>query len=104
MSVPMGEAKRKRLAIAAGACLCGSLKPAGNCCFQDGKWYRHPATIILRENQQTGTHSKCYLRELNSCSDKITGEHYVSKAALRVLADEMIDVSGFPWLKQGESK
>ena len=38
---------------------------------------------------------------MNTCSDKITGEHYVSHAALRVLADEKIDVSGFPWLEGG---
>jgi hypothetical protein len=99
----MGEAKRKRLAVAAGPCLCGSTKSASTCCLKSGKWHREPAVVVLSKNGQNGAHPKCYLRELNSCSDKITSEHYVSQAALRVLADDMIDVSGFPWLK-GESR
>jgi hypothetical protein len=100
----MGEARLKRLAVEAAPCLCGSLKSASACCLKSGKWHREPAIVVLNKNGQNGTHPKCYLRELNSCSDKITGEHYVSQAALRVLADEMIDVSGFPWLKRGESR
>jgi hypothetical protein len=99
----MGEAKRRRLAVAAGSCLCGSAKAANVCCLKSGKWHREAAAVVLRETGQSGAHLKCYLRQLNACSNKITSEHYVSQAALRVLADEMIDISGFPWLK-GESR
>lgn len=101
----MGEAKRKRAALAAAPCRCGTGLPAGTCCF-DGRttWNKRPAGITLATTGAMGTHGKCYLRDLNSCSDKITGEHYVSHAALRVLAEQKIDVSGFPWMKNGESK
>jgi hypothetical protein len=100
----MGEAKRKRLAIAAGPCLCGSRRPAGECCLSDGKWHKAASVVKLGNTGETGSHAKCYLRELNSCSSKITGEHFISHAALRVLAEEKIDVSGFPWMKEGESR
>jgi hypothetical protein len=41
---------------------------------------------------------------LNCCSQKITAEHFISHAALRVLAEKKIDVSGFPWMQEGESR
>lgn len=50
------------------------------------------------------SHPKCYLRDLNCCSQKITAEHFISHAALRVLAEKKIDVSGFPWMQEGESR
>src|SRR5438105_1508330 len=100
----MGEAKRKRLAMAAAPCRCGSGRSSDACCLRNGKWHKDASAVSLSGGNAKGTHRKCYLRGLNSCSDKITGEHFISHAALRVLAEEKIDVSGFPWMKEGESR
>jgi hypothetical protein len=95
----MGEAKRKRLA----SCICGSGNPAGGCCYGPDGWHKAAARVYLKDTGETGSHQRCYMRHLNSCSDKISGEHLISETVLRVLAEKDLDVSGFPWLK-GEHK
>lgn len=100
----MGEAKRRRQAEADGPCRCGSERPAKECCLRGGRWFKVPAPIDLTgADHQTGSHPKCYLRDLHSCSDTISGEHIISEAVLRAVATEKVSVSGFPWLK-GEEK
>ena len=53
----------------------------------------------MRNTGHSGSHASCYLKDTNGCNDKITGEHLVSQTVLRVLAEEKVEVSGFPWLK-----
>jgi hypothetical protein len=95
----MGEAKRRRLE----ACICGDGKPAGECCLTDHGWHKKPVKLDVHNTGHSGSHASCYLKDTNACNDKITGEHLVSETVLRVLAEEKVEVSGFPWLK-GQKK
>lgn len=44
---------------------------------------------------------KCYAKHLGNCDGK-SAEHYISKSVLEVIGP--VEVTGFPWLKQGTSK
>jgi hypothetical protein len=98
----MGEAKRRRDKIANGPCRCGSERPAHQCCLSKNGWFKAPALIDLCAQGQTGSHPKCYLNGVNSCADKISGEHIISEAVLRVVAPTKLVASGFHWLKGEE--
>lgn len=95
----MGQANRKRLAV----CRCGSGMPAGECCYTRNGWFKKAAVVDLTKTGAMGSHGKCYLRDVGTCSDKISGEHLVSEGVLKVLADEHIEIGGLPYLK-GEKK
>lgn len=95
----MGEAKRKRRA----PCKCGSGKPAATCCLSANGWRKAPTIVALKNTGDTGKHDRCYLRETNACSTKISAEHPISKGVLRVLAEKEVQVEGLPWLN-GEKK
>jgi hypothetical protein len=95
----MGQSKVKK----AAPCRCGSGQPAATCCWTPNGWRKAPKPISLTGTGEHGAHEKCYLRGTNACSTKITGEHPVSEAVLKVLADRELEVSGLPWLK-GDKK
>jgi hypothetical protein len=46
-------------------------------------------------------YAKCYAKHLGGCNGK-SAEHYISRSILKVIGP--FKVSGFPWLKQGETK
>jgi hypothetical protein len=96
----MGEAKRKRQQ----PCICGSARPAEECCWSPGRWKKAASPIKLVTTGSNGAHERCYLRDINSCSDKISREHLVSATVLDAITDTKIDVTGFPWQAVGESK
>jgi hypothetical protein len=91
----MGEAKRKQRA----PCRCGSGNPAAKCCLTTHGWHRKAIILDLSTSKVSGSHSGCYLRDTGTCSSKLSAEHLVSEAVLRVLADQEVEVSGFAWLK-----
>jgi hypothetical protein len=98
----MGEAKRRRDKIATDPCRCGSERQACECCLSKNGWFKAPALIKLCSQRYTGSHPKCYLNSLNACSDRISGEHIISEAVLRVVAPTKLVASGFHWLKGEE--
>ena len=99
----MGQAKLRRIEIGRGPCLCGDGLIAAECCFDGRGWHRKPA--IIRLSGETGfSHKDCYLRELGNCSDKISREHLVSEAVLRVIYKDGLLASGLPWMKEGDHK
>jgi hypothetical protein len=51
-----------------------------------------------------GSHPKCYLRDLQTCSEKISGEHAISATVLKAINKDAITIAGFPWLKKGETR
>ena len=58
-------------------------------------------TPVYISNRRLGyAHPRCFLAETNGCSEKISGEHYVSEALLNVIEkqNKTIDVSGLTWL------
>jgi hypothetical protein len=96
----MGEAKLKRRL----PCICGSTRPAGDCCWSLGRWNKRPASIKLAATGFDGAHERCYLNDTNSCSDKISREHLISATVLDAISDTKISVTGFPWQAAGEAK
>ena len=96
----MGEAKRKRQQ----PCICGSTRPAEKCCWSQGLWKKPASSIKLVATGFNGSHERCYLRDLNSCADKISREHLVSATVLDAISDTNIIVTGFPWQTAGEAK
>jgi hypothetical protein len=101
----MGEAKRKREAIANAPCRCGSQKSAAYCCYTGGIWHKRPARLGIRSLSQRGAVPKCYMNELGSCDGGISREHLISESVIRVLkADGDFSIAGLPWLDNGEAK
>ena len=49
-------------------------------------------------------HRRCFARDLNDCSRKISREHYVSEGVLGLFGSGAPTVSGLPWLPNGEQK
>lgn len=100
----MGEAKQKHRAMAQAACRCGSEKLGRECCWREWGWHKSPAVINLTDTGYSGSHPRCYLNALNSCSEKLSREHVISATVLKAINQDAIDVSGFPWIKAGETK
>jgi hypothetical protein len=96
----MGQAKHKRL----GSCRCQSGKAAETCCLTDHGWHKHPEVVRVKNTGEVGRHESCYLKGANSCCSKISGEHLISEAVLRILAEQELEISGYPWLKGGKKR
>lgn len=85
-------------------CSCGSKRPKILCCFASLRDERaHPSIITPPVPETKYQHKSCYMRSTKDCSQKISREHYMSASVLRLI-DEMIDVSGLPWITPGESR
>lgn len=100
----MGESRRRRAAIGAANCRCGSGKLASQCCYVGGTWSRAAAPVSLKVPCHSGSNAGCYLSHLNSCDGKISREHLISKSVLDVLTITEFVVSGLPWLAKDESR
>lgn len=99
----MGEAKRRLSRLKAAPCRCTSGQPAGQCCLVGNYWHKRPAVLQLKIPASGHRHPNCYLESLGTCSEKISGEHLVSKAVLKILRKSGLVVSGLPWA-EGEIK
>ncbi len=52
-----------------------------------------------------GQHQRCYARALGGCSSKISLEHPLSKAVLRIVAvDGKVEMRGLPGFSEGERR
>lgn len=101
----MGDAKKAMRRRVDGPCACGSGKPGASCCFTGGWWRKPPAILGLRGMKPGGALSKCYMASLNSCGNRISGEHLISEGVIKVLqGDGSFTVSGLPWLAPGVEK
>lgn len=67
-------------------CGCGSGKKAKKCCAKPGR--RVPG---------------CYADQDGTCEGGLSAEHYISRALLDALGDELV-VEGLPWLQPGEQR
>ena len=101
----MGEARRRLLALRLATCICGSGKPAGECCPEGEHWSKAPASLELRSTREPTSVEKCYMKELRACGGGLSGEHLISESVIRLLAgDGEFRISGTPWLAEGEWK
>lgn len=59
---------------------------------------RTPINIPFRK--KGFSHKKCFLAETKGCSDKISGEHYISYNLLNKIEknNRTIDIAGLSWL------
>jgi hypothetical protein len=94
----MGQAKQRHRARRSEPCICGSGSPSIQCCRTERGWHKVPVKIDLLGTGEVGRHERCYLRQLNTCSSKISGEHAVSATVLKAIGKDSVKVSGFPWL------
>lgn len=84
-----------------GHCACGSLIRASACCHRGGlEWSKDAATIQSPTPSAFG-HPRCYFREQLSCDNKLSREHVISHAVLKVLARNEIRIKGAAWQEAG---
>jgi len=97
---PSRDIPRRRI-TPESPCPCGSQGPVRKCCADTDGQIRVKVPSLLPPGRATGyAHSKCYLSEARNCSSKISGEHFVSRAILESLGEE-VQVGGIPWQARG---
>jgi hypothetical protein len=83
-------------------CPCESGKLIKDCCLRCDRILRPKPFIPRPPVPKTGhRNQKCYAAALADCSDKISGEHYISHGILKALSNDgvSVEVEGFSWLK-----
>ena len=86
-------------------CPCHSGQIAGKCCLcADGNVRKYVASVRPRPPKTGCSQKGCYLGHTNDCGGGITGEHYVSRAALEQLSEPVVAIDGVHWLPPGEQK
>jgi hypothetical protein len=96
----MGQARLKREQLAKTPCSCGSGKAGGACCFDGRRFWRAPSIVRLRKPENALSIEGCYLNKTNSCRGKISNEHLISEAVLKVIQAKQLTASGLPWQRE----
>ncbi len=80
-------------------CPCGSGKRVKDCCLRrDGTLRPWPCVTRPPEPKTGMQRPGCYAAGLADCSDKLSKEHIVSAALLRLITrDGMVGISGLAW-------
>lgn len=85
-------------------CVCDSRKVFEKCCLPALLHETKPGVDLSPPLPATGfSRPGCYMSSTHDCDDVPSQEHYVSECALRHV-DDVVQVSGFPWLKEGEKR
>jgi hypothetical protein len=76
-----------------------------SCCHDktDNKLRKRVPSLLPPGAKTNFSHSRCYLRGTENCSEKISGEHYISANVLEQLGDS-ITISGAPWHSPGQTQ
>jgi hypothetical protein len=100
---PRFTGKIKQPWSADSLCPCGSSRRAADCCQLPNGLFRKQFTYPTAPLPQTGyANACCYLRSTKNCSDKRSGEHFISASVLRIVNERHIKVKNLPWLAHGE--
>ena len=84
-------------------CFAENKKKLKDCCLlENGRIYKKRPKLIPKVPKTKYSNEKCYLSYTNDCSEKISAEHILSKIILEYL--EEIEITGAPWLEQGERR
>jgi hypothetical protein len=79
-----------------GPCPCESGKAFNACCLQGDSVPRVRVPTLVPKGPLSGyAHPKCYLRHTNDCDRKLSKEHYISEAVLKVT--KTFGLNGLPW-------
>lgn len=65
--------------------------------------YRITTPVYIESKKSGYANPKCYLSFTNGCSEKISGEHYISKSLLKLISKHKntVEISGLPWIPRG---
>lgn len=74
-------------------CGCGSGREFGKCCLKNGQIMLSPKCLTPPKPQTSSQNRKCILKWTSDCCNKISGDHIVSKAVLRILTEKNITLS-----------
>ena len=91
-----------KLIITRDECPCGSKKIIKNCeCYSSKTKTLHRKSIIIGNGASTYKNPKCYASPISGCSEKISKEHFFSKAIIKKFSPivNAVKISGFPWQK-----
>ena len=81
-------------------CPCGSGRRFGECCADREGVPRGSVPNLVPPGTRTGyANERCYLRGTSNCCDKITREHFISRAILNQLAHMLPGETGGPRLE-----
>lgn len=84
-------------------CPCGSSKMASACCWTQEGWNPKAAPTSPPAPKTGFSHGRCYAKQSNDCSEKISSEHFMSRGIIEQLGDDPV-LSGAPWQETGEEK
>jgi hypothetical protein len=82
-------------------CPCESGKLIKDCCLRPKDILRPRPFLPSTPAPKTGLSTpRCYAADLADCSEKISGEHYISHGILRELSEDgvAVEVEGLAWL------
>lgn len=74
-------------------CGCGSGREFGKCCLKNGRIQLAPKSLSPPQPKTSHQNRKCILKWTSDCCAKISGDHIVSKAVLRVITEKKIILS-----------
>src|SRR5262249_13219652 len=93
---------RKIILSTKSPCPCGSGRAIEECHLDfDGRLRIHLPSLRPPGPQTNFSHASCYLRGTHDCSNKISREHYISKAVLEQLG-RVVRISGASWQPSGK--
>lgn len=77
-----------------------------SCCWRANRYHCDPAQVLLVRPNRTGFVEGCYFQHLNSCSGKLSREHLISEAALKIISRDgpVVRVGGSSWIPEGTEK
>lgn len=88
-------------------CPCESGKLIKDCCLRPKGILRPKPFIPKIPDPKTGIKNlRCYAAEFANCSEKISGEHYISHSILKELSDDgiTVEIEGLSWLNDEKKK
>lgn len=87
-------------------CPCESGKKLKECCLRPKGKVRPSHIKIKTSGSKTGYgHPSCYAKSLGDCSEKISGEHYITHGILKkFISNGNVRIKGVPWIEKGSSK
>lgn len=83
-------------------CPCGSKKKIGDCCYTPAGLVKKPAKLLPPRPATGLSHKDCYAAHLSDCNEKLSREHFISKALLTEIdRTGGLLIHGYAWQQEG---